>query len=268
MLFATPCAPRLILSPVAFIRSTSQLEPPFTATQSSPTWIEKSWIYPRKCRSHLRFWGYRQQTRTRHQHSLNNSRTIGLVTKCWSRVLVRQGKVLHLPAVVDATGFVETVIIKQLNNIVMNWHIVAFYILNTPPTLALSAITARVSTLLYDDSLYVNGLCRPSKHSFGTNIRIVDIHIQKSHSTPFVLLGNEQQYDVDFDNVRVVDTPSDVFPCSNERACYNASICDNVTCKRKGDRDPVVPCCDDYDPLSGGYWGKCIDYFSIMVFVI
>lgn len=120
-----------------------------------------------------------------------------------------------------------------------------------------TAQTARVSSLLHDDPLYYNGLCRPSKHSFGTNIRIVDVHIQKSHSTPFVLLGNEKHYEVDFDNVKVVETPNKEFPISNETSCYNVSVCEEITCKKKGSRDPLVPCCDKYDPSSGGYWGKC-----------
>lgn len=125
-----------------------------------------------------------------------------------------------------------------------------------------TAITARVSEAVYGDPLYLNGVCRPSVKSSGTNIRLVDVLVQKSATTPIVMIGNENRYELELTNVRFGETPQSEFPYSNESACENAIVngasCEYQNCTEHGDRDPVIPCCGEYNPQSGGHWGKCI----------
>jgi len=125
-----------------------------------------------------------------------------------------------------------------------------------------TALTSYVSSMIYGDPLYLNGVCNFSTKSFGSNIKIIDVWVQHSETTPIVLLGNEKQYDLELTNVTFGETPHDDFPYSNQTTCYNTilngEICQHQKCIEKGNRDALIPCCGEYDPQSGGQWGKCI----------
>ena len=121
---------------------------------------------------------------------------------------------------------------------------------------------AELSDLLYDDPLYLNGLCGPSDTSYSRNITLRNVYIKKSESTPIVMIGNENMQDVYIDNVTIENAPAREFPFSNETKCYNATIngelCNEAGyCLEEGDRDAIQPCCTKYDPEEGGYWGMC-----------
>ena len=118
---------------------------------------------------------------------------------------------------------------------------------------------AELSEKMYDDPLFLNGLCVASKNSYSSNILLVDVRVERSYSTPAFILGNGYLQDVQMVNVTFGEVPNGTFPHSSDIECYNSTFCPTVDqyCNAWGDRGPSQPCCNTYNPFNGSKWGFC-----------
>jgi hypothetical protein len=122
-----------------------------------------------------------------------------------------------------------------------------------------------LSYLLYTDLYKIKNLCLPETNSYG-DIVIQNITIYETVTTPIVIIANNN-FDIVIDNLNILKTANRNFPFSKYNKCYlsnetsnNLDFCNtnnSFDCLKVGNRDAIQPCCDQYYPYKGGYWGYC-----------
>ena len=123
----------------------------------------------------------------------------------------------------------------------------------------------------------IGALCRPRPGMRVHNLTFRDIRISTSRTTPIVLFGGDEPFDVTFDNVSVDgDLPTGDFPFGSRAACYNVTV-KPVSLTQPGQllqecapsapvciaagspRGALTPCCNEsgWSP-HGAWWGMCV----------
>ena len=124
-------------------------------------------------------------------------------------------------------------------------------------------LTSILSYFISNNLNNIYNLCYPK--DLEVDIKLTNIFIYNSYTTPFVVIGNNK-YKINIDNINIKNPPNKKFPFSNEFKVYlqNTNVTNYFTnyssgCILKGDRDSIKPCCRFYYPYKGGHWGYCND---------